>query len=568
MGGGTTSYREIEETDLIVLWGSNARETHPIFFHHVLEGVRNGARLYVVDPRRTSSAAWAVGHLPLDVGTDIALANAVAREILAAGLENRSFIEHATSGFEEYRAAVEPWTLERAAATTGVPAAAIRELAHAYARADRAVICWTLGITEHHNAVDNVLALINLGLLTGQVGRYGAGLSPLRGQNNVQGGGDMGALPDRLPGFQHVENDELRAKFERAWGETIPPRSGWHLSDMFKAMERGDLTALYVIGENPASSEADQHHTMRLLEELEILVVQDMLFTQTAELADVVLPAAAGWCESEGTVTSSERRVQRVRRALPPPAGVRDDLEILCDLGRRMGKDLGRPSAEELWNEVRALSPAHAGMSYARLEAADGLQWPCYDESHPGELFLHGRLWERPVVGPRAPFSAVRHEPPVEELDAEFPLRLTTGRRLDSYNTGVQTALFASPMRRPETLDLSPEDARQLDVADGDLVRVASRRGAIQVPARIDAGLRQGLVFLTLHFPDQVATNELTVEAVDPKSGTSEFKAAAVRVEKVTASPERPAAGAGAAAAETAAAKETVPAPALAGVRS
>jgi len=533
MGGGTTSYQEVEETDLIVLWGSNARETHPIFFHHVLKAVHRGARLYVVDPRRTSSADWAVGHLPLHVGTDIALANAVAREILAAGLENRSFVDHATSGFAEFRASVEPWTLAHAEAVTGVPAAAIRELAHAYARADRAVICWTLGITEHHNAVDNVLALINLGLLTGHVGRYGSGLSPLRGQNNVQGGGDMGALPDRLPGFQHVENGALRAKFERAWGARIPPESGWHLSGMFEAMGRGDLTALYVIGENPATSEADQHHTMRLLRGLQTLVVQDVLLTQTAELADVVLPAAAGWCESEGTVTSSERRVQRVRRALPPPPGVRDDLDILCDLARRMGKDLGNPSAEELWNEVRSLSPAHAGMSYARLEASDGLQWPCYDESHPGELYLHGRLWERPVVGPLAPFSCVLQEGPVEELSPEFPLRLTTGRRLDSYNTGVQTGLFASPMRRRETLDLSPEDAGRLEVADGDTVRVASRRGTVLAPARIDPGLPQGLVFLTLHFPDQVATNELTIEAVDPKSGTSEFKAAAVRVELV-----------------------------------
>jgi predicted molibdopterin-dependent oxidoreductase YjgC len=534
MGGGTTSYREIEETDLVVLWGSNARETHPIFFHHVLKGIRtNGARLYVVDPRRTSSAAWAAGHLPLAVGTDIALANAVAREILAAGLANMSFIEHATSGFAEFQASVEPWTLDRAAATTGVPAAAIRELAHAYARADRAVICWTLGITEHHNAVDNVLALINLGLLTGHVGRYGSGLAPLRGQNNVQGGGDMGALPDRLPGFQHVENAALRSRFERAWGAAIPPRRGWHLSDMFKAMERGELTALYVIGENPASSEADQHHTLHLLEGLDTLVVQDLLFTQTAELADVVLPAAAGWCESEGTVTSSERRVQRVRRALPPPPGVRDDLEILCELARRMGRDLGEPDAEALWNEVRSLSPVHAGMSYARLEAAGGLQWPCYDDTHPGELFLHGRLWQRPVEGPLAPFSVVRQEPPVEELSPDFPLRLTTGRRLDSYNTGVQTGLFASPLRRRETLDLSPEDARRLGVADGELVRVASRRGAVSVPARLDPGLQTGLVFMTLHFPDQVATNELTIEAVDPKSGTSEFKAAAVRVEKV-----------------------------------
>jgi predicted molibdopterin-dependent oxidoreductase YjgC len=554
MGGGTTSYQEIEETDLIVLWGSNARETHPIFFHHVLKGVHGGARLYVVDPRRTASAEWAVGaggaggsggatgasgHLALEVGSDIALANAVAREILAAGLENRSFVEHATSGFAAYRESVEPWTLARAEAVTGVPAAAVRELAHAYARADRAVICWTLGITEHHNAVDNVLALINLGLLTGHVGRYGSGLSPLRGQNNVQGGGDMGALPDRLPGFQHVENADLRAKFERAWGAPIPPRRGWHLSGMFDAMERGELTALYVIGENPATSEADQHRTMRLLSGLDTLVVQDMLLTQTAEMADVVLPAAAGWCESEGTVTSSERRVQRVRRALHPPAEARDDLEILCDLARRMGTDLGSPDAEALWNEVRRLSPVHAGMSYARLEASDGLQWPCYDESHPGELYLHGRLWERPVVGPLAPFSPVEHEPPVEELSPEFPLRLTTGRRLDSYNTGVQSGHFASPLRRPETLDLSAEDARRLGVEDGEMVRVASPRGTVLAPARIDPGLRQGLVFLTLHSPDQVATNELTVEAVDPKSGTSEFKAAAVRVEKVEPAPGR-----------------------------
>jgi predicted molibdopterin-dependent oxidoreductase YjgC len=499
----------------------------------VLKGIHNGARLYAIDPRRTTSADWAVRHLALNVGSDIALANAVAREILAAGLENRSFIEHATSGFAEYEKSVEPWTLERAEAVTGVPAAAIRELAHAYARADRAVLCWTLGITEHHNAVDNVRSLINLALLTGHVGRYGSGVNPLRGQNNVQGGGDMGALPDRLPGFQHVENDELRAKFERAWGVPIPARRGWHLSGMFEAMERGEMTALYVIGENPASSEADQHRTMRLLAGLDILVVQDLLLTETAKLAHVVLPAAAGWCESEGTVTNSERRVQRVRRALSPPPGVRDDIEILLGLARRLGKDLGNPTAEELWNEVRTLSPAHAGMSYARLEELNGIQWPCYDETHPGELYLHGRLWQRPVVGPLAPFACVQDEPPVEELSEEFPLRLTTGRRLDSYNTGVQTGLFASPMRRGETVDLSPADARRLAVADGEVVRVTSRRGAVLAPARIDPGLKPGLAFLTFHFPDQVATNELTVDAVDPKSGTSEFKAAAVRVEKV-----------------------------------
>jgi len=533
MGGGTSSYREVEETDLIVLWGSNARETHPIFFHHLLKGVHCGAKLFVVDPRRTSSAQWTDKWLGLHVGTDIALANAVAREILASGLENRDFIANATSGFEEFRKHVQKFTLEYAENTCGVPAELIRELAHAYARASRAQICWTLGITEHHNAVDNVLALINLGLLTGHVGRYGSGLNPLRGQNNVQGGGDMGALPDRLPGFQHVENDELRAKFEQAWRVNIPPKRGWHLSGMFDAMERGELKALYVIGENPANSEADAHRTIKLLQGLDILVVQDMLMTKTAEMADVVFPAAAGWCESEGTVTNSERRVQRVRRALTPPAGVRDDIEILCDLARRMGHDLGHPTSEEIWNELRSLSPIHAGMSYARLEAMHGLQWPCYDESHPGEQYLHGRLWARPVIGPLAPFSCVEQEPPVDALDHDFPIRLTTGRRLDSYNTGVQTSRYASPLRHRETLDLSPEDGRKYGFEEGEKARVVSRRGSVEAPVRFDSGLRPGLAFMTLHFPDQVATNELTIDAVDPKSGTSEFKATAVRIEKL-----------------------------------
>jgi predicted molibdopterin-dependent oxidoreductase YjgC len=532
-GGGTSSYREIEETDCVLLWGSNARETHPIFFHHVLKGLRRGAQMIAVDPRRTSSAQWADVWAGLDVGTDIALANTIAREIIAADLVHKDFVEHATSGFAEFAAHVGPWTLERGAAETGVPAPVIREIAHAFARAPRAMICWTLGITEHHNAVDNVVALINLSLLTGHVGRYGSGLNPLRGQNNVQGGGDMGALPDRLPGFQHLENDPLRAKFDAVWGCTVPPKRGWHLSGMFDAMERGELTALYVIGENPARSEADQHRTHHLLGKLDCLVVQDVVMTATAELADVVLPASAGWCESEGTVTSSERRVQRVRRALPPPAGARDDLDILYDLARRLGRDWGRPDPEQIWNELRTLSPVHAGMSYARLEAEGGLQWPCWDETHPGELFLHSRLWERPVLGPRAPFSCVEHHLPVDRLDKDFPLRLTTGRRLEEYNTGVQTGGYASPVRRGETLDLSPEDAARLGVQEGERVRVSSRRGSVEAPVHIDTALRRGLAFMTFHFPEEVATNLLTIDAVDPRSGTAEFKAAAIRVERL-----------------------------------
>jgi formate dehydrogenase major subunit len=533
-GGGTSSYREIEETDVILLWGSNARETHPIFFHHLLKGVRNGARLFVVDPRRTSSAQWADIWLGIDVGADIALSNAMAREIIHAGLHNRAFIENATEGFEEYAASVEPYTLAEGERLTGIPADVIREVAHAYARADRAMICWTLGITEHHTAVDNVLCLINLGLLCGHVGRYGSGLNPLRGQNNVQGGGDMGAIPNKLPGFQDIERDaEARARFEAAWGVPIKPKYGWHLTQMFHGMERGELRTLYVIGENPAQSEADIHRARRLLSELDFLIVQDIVMTKTAEMADVVFPSSASWCESEGTVTNSERRVQRVRKALDPPGEARDDIWILSQLARRLGFDWGDPSPEDAWNELRSLSPMHRGMSYRRLEELGGIQWPCPDESHPGSQFLHARLWEEPRVGPPAPFSVVEHKPPYESLDNDYPIRLTTGRRLESYNTGVQSNLYRSPLHKGEAICLSPEDAERLLVDEGEVVRVSSRRGSVEAPVRIDRSLRPGLAFMTLHFPDDVDTNVLTIDATDPKSGTAEFKAAAIRVEKL-----------------------------------
>ena len=447
---------------------------------------------------------------------------------------NEAFVRHATEGFEAYRAAVEPYTLAYAEEVTGVPAGLIQELAHAYARADRAILCWTLGITEHHTGVDNVLALINLSLLTGHVGRYGSGLNPLRGQNNVQGGGDMGALPNKLPGFQSVEDDAARAKFEAAWGVTVPARDGWHLSEMFAAMERGEMRAAFVIGENPAQSEADSQRTQHLLGGLDHLIVQDMFLTKTAELAEVVLPASASWCEAEGTVTNSERRVQRVRKALDPPGEARGDIEILCDLARRLGHDWGCPTAEQLWDELRSLSPMHAGMSYRRLEELGGIQWPCLDENDPGATFLHGRLWADPVQGRLAPFSVVDYEPPVETLSDEFPLRLTTGRRLDSYNTGVQSSRYPSPLRRDEAIEISPHDACALGIADGEVVRISSRRGSIEAPVRYDRTLTPGLTFMTPHFNDTVDTNLLTIDATDPKSGTAEFKATAIRIEKLS----------------------------------
>ena len=537
-GGGTSSYEEVEHTDLIVLWGSNAREAHPIFFHHVLKGLRNGARLIVVDPRRTTSAEWADLWLGLDVGSDIGLSNTIAREIIANGLHHDAFIDVGTTGFEAYEASVQDWSLERGEAVTGIPAEVIREVAHAYAKADRAMICWTLGITEHHNAVDNVLALINLGLLTGHVGTYGSGLNPLRGQNNVQGGGDMGAIPNKLPGFQDIEKDAAaREKFEAAWGVPIVPKYGWHLTQQFEAMERGDLTALYVIGENPATSEADNTHAKQLLRDLDTLIVQDLFMTRTAELADVVFPASNAAFEGEGTVTNSERRVQRVRKALEPPGQARDDLWIIAQLAGRLGFDWGDVSAQMAWDELRSLSPMHAGMTWERLEALGGLQWPCPDEEHPGTQFLHARLWERDpaLQGPKAPFSVVVDDPPVDQLNDQYPFRLTTGRRLDSFNTGVQTGEYTSPLRRRETLDVSPEDAELLGLVDDDVVRVTSRRGSLEVPVHIGTELRPGLVFMTFHFPEQVETNNLTIDATDPKSGTAEFKATAVRIEKLVA---------------------------------
>ncbi len=526
----------MEETDVVFLWGSNARETHPIFFHHVLKGLRRGARLFVVDPRRTSSADWADTWAGLEVGTDIALANGIAHVILRDGLENRAFIERATTGFDAYRADVlANFPPERVAAVTGVDVATIERMAHAYARADRAMICWTLGITEHHNAVDNVLGLINLALLTGHVGRWGSGLNPLRGQNNVQGGGDMGALPHKLTGFQDVTDPVARARFDAAWGATVPPEPGWHLTEMFAAMERRELRSLYVIGENPARSEADGGRANHLLTGLDTLIVQDLFLTSTAEMADVVLPASASFAEAEGTVTNSERRVQRVRRAVAPPPGARDDIAIIAALSRRLGRDLGDPTPEQLWDELRALSPMHGGMSYARLEELGGIQWPCPDETSAGAPFLHGRLWDEPRGGPAAPFTVVAQVAPFECLDDEYPLRLTTGRRLESFNTGVQSQSFASPLRRGESVDISPLDAARHGVTDGELVRVSSRRGAVEVPVRIDPTLRPGLVFMTFHFPDQVDTNLLTIDATDPRSGTAEFKAAAVRLDRLPA---------------------------------
>ncbi len=502
-----------------------------------MTGLDNGARMYAVDPRRTSSSKFADLWLGLELGSDVALANTVGNHIIQQGLQNDAFIQHSAQGYAEYAAAVSEYTLERGEALTGVPAAAIAEMAEAYATAEKAQILWTLGITEHHNAVDNVLALCNLALLTGHIGRWGSGLVPLRGQNNVQGGGDMGALPNKLPGFQNITDPEHRAKFEAVYGVDIPAEDGIHLTLMFEAMERGEINAAYVIGENPADSEADINHARKLLSGLDLLVVQDIFMTRTAELADVVLPASVGWAECDGTVTSSERRVQRVRAAVPPPGEARHDQDIIGELARRMGYDWGHPTSEDLWEELRSLSPLHGGMTYERLEAEGGLQWPCPTLDHPGSPFLHGWLWEDDLGGRGpAPFSVVGHQGPKEELTEQFPIRLTTGRSLDMYNTGVQSGGFDSPIRYGDALDINPADAVDLDLADGEVVLVSSPRGSVEMAVRFQPDIPVGLTFTTFHFPELVDINQLTNDAWDKRSGTAEFKAASIRIDKLESS--------------------------------
>ncbi len=567
-GGATTSYEELENTDVIICWGSNTMECHPIIYNHMRRGIKNGAKMVVIDPRKIDQVKKADKWLGLNVGTDICLANAMGHVIIEEDLYNKEFVERATKGFEAYKEKVAGYTPEYAEQITGIPAEDIREVARMYATADKATLNWTLGITEHHNGADGVFALIDLGLLTGHVGKYGSGLNPLRGQNNVQGGGDMGALPDKKVGGWSWDDPEAHTLFEDVWGTPLPEHEGLNQAEMMDAVSKGEIRCMYVIGENPVQSDADEHKHEKLFGSLDFLVVQDILMTKTARMADVVLPAAASWAETDGTVINSERRVQRVRRAVEPPGEARDDIMIVRDIARRMGYDWNFESAEEVWDEVRRLAPKFSGISYERLEKYGGIQWPCLDGSFeeisdntpkeqlmastkgaenadggsltadvaekagPGTVFLHEELWAEEVEN-RAPFTPVDHEGPVEMPDEEYPFQLTTGRRLAFHNTGTMTQDYKKVKDNEELLEICEEDAEKHGIEDGDMVRVSSRRGTVEaVKARVTDRVRPGLLFMGYSFPDQVPTNVLTINAIDPLSGTAELKACAVSMEK------------------------------------
>ena len=526
-GAMTNSIADLEQADAIFVIGSNTTECHPIIGAAVKRAVRFGkTRLIVADPRVIELAEIADLHLQHRGGTDVALVNALIHVILKEGLEAKAFIAERTEGFEDLRRAVEPYNPQMAAKITGVPAEKIVEAARLYAKADAASIIYSMGITQHTTGTDNVLALANLAMVTGNIGRPGTGVNPLRGQNNVQGACDMGALPNVYPGYQAVDDAAVRAKFEKAWGVRLPSAPGLTVVEIIHAAAEGKVKALYCLGENPMLSDPDITHVEEALKALDFLVVQDIFLSETARLADVVLPAAS-FAEKDGTFTNTERRVQRVRKALPPPGEARADWKILSDLARRMGHAMDYPDPSAIQDEIAALTPSYAGIAYERLEA-QGLQWPCTGRDHPGTPILHKDRFTRG----RGKFHAIEFIPPKELPDAQFPFLLSTGRILQHFHTGTMS-------RRSEVLDrlvsvgaieIHPDDAARLGVADSQPVRVASRRGEITIQARVTDRVAPGTLFLAFHYRESPA-NRLTIAALDPVAKIPEFKVCAVRVE-------------------------------------
>ena len=529
-GAMTNSIACFEQADCILVTGSNTTEQHPLIGARILQAKGRGSKLIVADSRRIRLARIADLHLRQRNGSDVALLNAMMHVILREGLEDRDFIAARTENFAALRQEVAGWTPERAAAVTGLRPEQIEAAARLFARAEKAMVVYSMGITQHSHGVDNVRAIANLALLTGNLGRPGTGVNPLRGQNNVQGGCDMGALPDVYSGYQKVSDPAQRAKFAAAWGlQSLPETPGLMATEAMNRAAAGSMKGFFILGENPLLSDPDQGHVRRALEQAEFLVVQEIFLSETAQLADVVLPAAC-YAEKEGTFTSTERRVQRVRRAVAPPGAARSDWEILGELAQRAGYDGMRydnPAA--IMAEIAALTPSYGGIDYARIDRL-GLCWPCPEKNHPGTPILHRERFSRG----RGRFSPTGYLPPAELPDAEFPLLLTTGRTYFHWHTGTMTRRSHLLDREERTafVEISPEDARQLGLREGEEVQVASRRGAITARARITAMVPTGTIFLPFHFAEGAA-NALTHNVLDPEAGIPEYKVCGARIRKL-----------------------------------
>jgi predicted molibdopterin-dependent oxidoreductase YjgC len=534
-GAMTNSIEELADTDLLLVAGSNTTEAHPVISLRMKRAVRNGAKLIVIDPRKIELTKWATRHLQINIGTDIPLFNALAHVMIKEGLYDREYVESRTEGFEELAKHVEFYSPDYAAEVCGVPAKEIIATAREYAAASgKAAICYTLGITEHSCGSHNVQSIANLGMLGGNFGKPSAGVNPLRGQNNVQGASDSGALPTDLPGYQKIERPGVREKFEKAWGTELPKRRGITKITAMDQMIRGRVRGAYIMGENTIISDPNTNHAEKALEAAEFIVVQDIFMTDTAKMADVVLPAGS-FAESDGTFANSERRVQRVRPAIEPVGEARTDVEILLDLMERFGVSQNLHSASDVWDEMRQLAPIFAGITYDRLDSEGGIQWPCPTEDHPGTEYLHKDEMDSGMPGYFAP---VDHIPPAEPTDSEYPLILTTGRRRSTYHTGTQTGRASGfdLLVPSELAEIHPDDADQMELNDGQTITISSRRGSVEVPVKITERSPHGTVFMSFAFPELTQTNRLTSDAFDFITETPEFKACAVRIDPITTS--------------------------------
>jgi formate dehydrogenase alpha subunit len=536
-GAMTNSVPEFEETDCFLITGSNTTEAHPLISTRVMRAQKRGAKVIVVDPRDIQIAKIADLHLQQRPGTDVAWLNGMIHVIIEEGLYDRKFVEERTEGFEELRATVADYTPARVQRTTGIPAADLEAAARMYATAERGAILYAMGITQHTTGVDNVVSCANLAMLTGNVGKAGTGVNPLRGQNNVQGACDLGGLPNVYSGYQAVTVEAVQTKFKEAWGHAGPTRVGLTVTEMMEAAYHGDLKGLFVLGENPMVSDPDINHVKTALERCEFLVVQDIFLTETAQLADVVLPGTT-YVEKDGTFTGTDRRIQRIRKAIEPLGDSRPDWAIIADLAQRMNGQVhdapyggwAYETPSDVMDELAALTPIYGGANYQRLEEEGFLQWPVPTTDHPGTPYLHKGKFSRGL----GHFSSVEFKEPAEAPDEEYPLTLTTGRIMFHYHTGSMT-------RRSEKLDqevpegyveVSPEDADRLGLGKSEPVRVISRRGEIQTRAWITRRVPPGTVFIPFHFAE-AAANVLTNPALDPIAKIPEYKVAAVRIEKV-----------------------------------
>lgn len=525
-GAMTNSIDEISYSDVIFLIGSNPTEAHPVIGSLIKRAVKNGTKLIVVDPRKIELAEMADMWLRIEPGTDVALINGLIHVIIKEGLYDKKFVKERTEGFESLVEVVKNYTPEKVSKITKVSIEDIVKAARMYASNDRGAIYYCLGITEHTTGTDNVLSLANLGMVTGNLGRKGTGVNPIRGQNNVQGACDMGTLPNVYPGYQSVNDPQIKSKFEKAWGSSLSSEIGLTSTQMMN-LAGDQIKALYIFGENPVVADANQNHVIDALKKLDFLVVQDIFLTETAQYADVVLPGVS-FAEKDGTFTNTDRRIQMVNKIINPVGDVKQDWQIICDLAKYLGYDMHYDHPSEIMDELASLTPSYGGISYKRLKKGS-LHWPCPDKKHPGTKILHVGEFLRG----KGKFHPVSYRPPAEMVDTEYNYILMTGRILEHYNSGSMTRRSVIGKHISESyVQINSQDAMCLGIKDGDKVRVTSRRGQVDVIAEVSDIVKPGHIYMNFHFIES-PVNRLTNSALDPISNTPEFKVTAVKIQKL-----------------------------------